>query len=384
MSKKFKRLIHQTMARTGVSHQGAVNILRRGVLKPLDAVQTADGKAGLVSAVLDGGDVVITAAQPVATPDGVVFDTRDAPNPVRFSRRDIGPYRYKSGERKARFVEELFDHVTEFEVQKFGGVVLESMFGPPAFIFEKDPERTALIVGEEGNGVLCVKQTRRVIAPLWHCQADLLIEGQAFGQDAVLITRILRERMVALLAAGLLGGDYGIVPSPTWFIDPTGDGQILSRLPNFDKPYVCGSGSAGIHLQSPAHYHGLMSINRSFGFTEGNKSVPREEPVPRPVERIYHTSVTHLLVAIQSFARNKRVEVMLADQPKESLLGFAVHHDEVEYLHLVPIAQAKKLPPSGLQKMVITLDGRRQIARWLQMGVDVLNPTELATAPLTF
>ncbi len=372
MPKKFKRLVHQTMARTGVSHQGAVNILRKGAFLPLSAVQTAEGMAAIVSAVLPDGNVVLTPAKPVRTPDGVWLEPEEGA--FLYRPQEVRPYRLAKDERWARFVEDLFELVTERSVSQQDGTVLAGRDQTTAFIFNKDPDEAALIL-DEGDSVSSVSRPRRIVVSLQPFGADLTVDGNVVGQDAVKIRRSLRERMLAVIEASQFGG-HGIVDSPEWYLDPTGNGQLLSRPPDSLKPYACGRGPIGLHPQSDT-LHGLLVWARKVGFTR-NADEPLTEPhIKPPIERVLHGTVLKQLAAVQAQAVHRPL-IYSADEPKESQLGFLVsQYGKPEVLHLAPVKKAHELPPGRLLTMMMTSGGRKQIAVLLEMGINVLSDRDI-------
>ncbi len=295
MSRKFKKLVRSVSEKAGVSHAGAVNLLRRGnsaSLKALDPVLVRSGakplfgkhthEAGIVSAVFPDGDVIITPAEPRNTRGGVSFSRHE--DVVRYKAEDVRPYRLKKGERFARFVEDVFDLVLVVDDSCWG--LSNSRCSQPQLldrqqillktIVEKGPDKTAYVIGEEGESITAVMKPMRVIIPLWRVASDLIQDGEIVGQDAVRNLWAVRDRMLALidcssfdhdlLSPGSAGGPRGRqinLSSPPdgteWYVlniddDLSKDRGMLTSAPP-SRPafrYACGKGKVGRHVSGPA------------------------------------------------------------------------------------------------------------------------------------
>jgi len=383
MSKKFKKLVRQLAEKTNVSHQGAVNLLRRNSprsLKPLDWVQTQDGTTGIISTV-SNRIIVLTPATPISTSDGMVFRCSEEEPLQRFDLDEVKPYRLPQGERKARFVEELFDLVTETNIADHAGGTMSG----DLFIFEKG-NCSAYLVGEGGNTILAVVRPHRVMVPLWESQADVLFDGVVIGQNAVQIQKVLRSRMVALLAAGISEKTLDI-SNPTWFVDIAGDGQILSKPNELDKPYACGIKSAGLQIKSLGRY-GLMALSRDFSIIQGP---PIVVPPYVPPERTQHSNALELFGDILGIVLKEpgQFHVRSTDKPDERLLGFTVYPKEgsgKNELHLISLTTFKEdasIPPH-LRKALMTQANRHQLAACLEMGINVMDAKKLNSVPLMY
>jgi hypothetical protein len=293
---KFKKLVRSVSESAGVSHAGAVNLLRRGArpalaLGPLDPVLIRDGArplagehthaAGLVSAVLPDGTVCVTPAWPRMTAGGLSFYRHE--KVARYAEADVRPYRLKRGERFARFVETVFNTVP------FDPSAAYSMAETP-WIFPRPEGVPAFILGEEGESLVMVSRgpisfppdaslLKTVVVPMCRPEVDLVMDGAVVGQDAVKLARFLRDRMVALMDTasydhdlGLPSGVPGSIPDGCeWVIDDIDDtmsrdlGLVLDPLAASKKVssrgrrFACGSGRVGRHVVGPGT-HGLLLL----------------------------------------------------------------------------------------------------------------------------
>ncbi len=274
MSRKFKKLVRSVSESAGVSHAGAVNLLRRGStspssLRPLDPVLIRSKakplfgehthEAGLVSAILPDGSVCVTPACPRNTLGGVSFYRYETL--VRYSAPDVRPYRLKTGERFARFVESVFDEVSYDPATAYTHEDLP-------WLFRKSPESESFIIDERGESILSVSRPKNVVIPMWPCKADLVEDGVIVGTDAVKVIRSVRERMVALMDCASLDFDLSAPSDPApnripdgceWAINEIDDkltrdfGMVLppssvSKSCSYGGRYPCGSGKVGRYV----------------------------------------------------------------------------------------------------------------------------------------
>jgi len=294
MSRKFKKLVRSVSEKSGVSHAGAVNLLRRGNPAPvraLDPVLIRSGakalagkhthEAGVVSAVLDDGDVMVTPAEPRSTQGGISFWRHE--EPARYSAADVRHFPLKKGERFARFVEDVFDVRLCFS-QSSDEPVLYGHNRPAMYengtplhyvIMDKPVGKTSYVIGEEGESILAIAKPRRVIIPLWKTSADFLDNDRIVGFDAVKIRRAVRDRMLALIDASnfvhdllAAGPDCGPRGEPVhlssppdgaeWYVADLDDhlspdcGMLLDAPP-LHSPfrYGCGRGKIGRWVSGP-------------------------------------------------------------------------------------------------------------------------------------
>jgi hypothetical protein len=278
MSRKFKKLVRSVSESSGVSHAGAVNLLRRGSsasLRPLDPVLIRSGaepvfgehthEAGLVSAVLQDGSVVVTPACPRMTLGGVSFYKHE--KIARYRAEDVRPYRLKKGERFARFVESVFDEVPYDPATAYAHDDIPWLFKKPAGV-------PAFVIGEDGDSILMVsrglvsipddgKSSNKVAIPMWVCEADLVHDGVIVGTDAVKTMRAVRERMVALIDSASFD-DVGLPPYEIpedcgWVIDNIDDTMgrdlglvmdpsVVRKCGFLRGRYACGTGKIGRYL----------------------------------------------------------------------------------------------------------------------------------------
>lgn len=295
MSRKFKKLVRSVSEKSGVSHAGAVNLLRRGnpaPLKALDPVLIRSGakalagkhthEAGVVSAVLDDGDVMVTPAEPRRTQGGLSFWRHE--EPARYSAADVRHFPLKKGERFARFVEDVFDVRLCFS-QSSEEPVLYGRDRPGMYengtplhhvIVNKPVGKTAYVIGEEGENVIAVMGPHCVFIPLWETSADFVDgDGMLLGFDAVKIRRAVRDRMLALIVCSnivhdplMAGSDGGPRGEPTllssspegteWYVTGLDDdlssdcGMLLDAPPRYSlSRYGCGKGKVGRHVSGP-------------------------------------------------------------------------------------------------------------------------------------
>ncbi len=273
MSNKFKKLVRSVSESSGVSHAGAVNLLRRGSrtpLRPLDPVLIReDAKplfgehthcAGIVSAVLPDGTVCVTPAWPRVTLGGLSFFKHE--KIARYRADDVSLYRLKKGERFARFVESVFD-----EVPYDRDAAYTSDETP--WIFTKPDGGEAFVIGENNESIIAVSRPKRVVIPLWECSADLVEDGVVVGQDAVKTILAVRDRMVAMMACTIYPLDLsnlpadGLIPDRvpedcSWIVDvdrtvSTDVGMILDpsearRFSVLNGRYACGKKKVGRHV----------------------------------------------------------------------------------------------------------------------------------------
>jgi hypothetical protein len=295
MSNKFKKLVRSVSESSGVSHAGAVNLLRRGsgtVLRPLDPVLIRDGAkplfgehthaAGLVSAVLPDGTVCVTPAWPRMTLGGLSFYRHE--KVARYAAADVRPYRLKKGERFARFVESVFACVPFDPSASYSVAETPWVFprpdGVPAYILAEDGEslvmvsRGAVSIPPDPSGSMA----KKVFVPMWRPDADLVMDGVIVGQDAVKVARLVRERMVALIDTASYDHGLGLpavlrdgVPDGCeWVIDDIDDTMsrdiglvldpvLLRKSGSYRGRFACGSGTIGRHVVGPGT-HGLLLL----------------------------------------------------------------------------------------------------------------------------
>lgn len=301
MSDKFKKLVRSVSASSGVSHAGAVNLLRRGsqpaVVGPLDPVLIRSGakplsgehthEAGLVSAVLPDGTVCVTPAWPRMTLGGLSFYKHE--KVARYAAADVRPYRLKKGERFARFVESVFARVP------FDPSVPYSVTETP-WVFPRPDGVPAYILAEDGESLVMVSRgpvsfppdpsgsmVKKVFVPMWLPDADLVMDGMVLGQDAVRVARLLRERMVALMDTASYDHDLGVpavlrdgVPDGCeWVINDVDDTMsrdlglvldpaLLRRVGSYRGRFAYGSGMVGRHVVGLGT-HGLLLLRSEVG-----------------------------------------------------------------------------------------------------------------------